>query len=675
MASLVSPGVSVTVSEDIQYSTSPAGTVPLIVLATAANKFQSGSTALASGTVPGASQLTLITSQRDALQTFGSPTFYSSGGTPQYNNELNEFGLLALYQYLGISNSAYVLRAGIDLGQLAPSNTAPTGSVTNGTYWLNTVSSSYGLFVSNGNPNPALAWQAETPKVITSSANLETWVQGNASTNITSSTSAIITNAGNLTINNTSIALTTSDSLTSIASKINSNSTLSGLGITATIFAITGKYVSTSSSVGDIYSLRIVVPGNGTTISLTGSTPSVLTNLGFSASPTNHVAPASSFGNSGDFAIDVVTVDSGGVAPSNRVWEKITLTTSFATTAWWFYVGSNSVSNPGFNWTQAVPTVVTGNVSNPTFTAGDSFNIQFGSGNVLTVTVPSTPTLANLVAAANTVFNGAGVNAVASVYTVGTSNYLQITNYDGTSIWMRDNDTQAYSHHPLRNAGIFATQTYFSSVTGSVSNPSYVSALLNVASATVSATGTGYAINDVLTVSGGTSVASAALTVSALQAVSANETGGGASGGSGYAVNDTLTFGGPAFSTPVIATVQGISGGAITNLAIIQPGVLTGTLPSNPVTATATSGSGTGAAINLVWGVQSVTVSSGGDYSALPTSPASVTGGSGSGATFSLTPGFFSSNSFTINAGAGAVTVNVPAAPNNTVSGVAAART
>ena len=112
MATLVSPGVSVTVTDESQYGASGPGTIPLIVIATQANKLQPGSaTSIAAGTTAAnAGKLWLITSQRDALTTFGSPTFYTASGTPQYDNELNELGLFTLYEYLGIANQAYVLR-------------------------------------------------------------------------------------------------------------------------------------------------------------------------------------------------------------------------------------------------------------------------------------------------------------------------------------------------------------------------------------------------------------------------------------------------------------------------------------------------------------------------------------------------------------------------------------
>jgi ABC-type glucose/galactose transport system permease subunit len=50
-----------------------------------------------------------MTSQRDLLSTFGVPFFYNTtSGTPINGYELNEYGLLAAYSALGVTNLAYV---------------------------------------------------------------------------------------------------------------------------------------------------------------------------------------------------------------------------------------------------------------------------------------------------------------------------------------------------------------------------------------------------------------------------------------------------------------------------------------------------------------------------------------------------------------------------------------
>ena len=142
MAELVSPGVSVTVTDESFYAPAGTGTVPLIVIATAENKATPDGTGTAPFTVPAeAGKLKLITSQRELLQAYGNPIFYKSGGTPQHGYELNEYGLQAAYSFLGIANRAYVLRADVDLGLLTPSATPPGSLPADGLLWLNMNSS------------------------------------------------------------------------------------------------------------------------------------------------------------------------------------------------------------------------------------------------------------------------------------------------------------------------------------------------------------------------------------------------------------------------------------------------------------------------------------------------------------------------------------------------------
>ena len=147
MATLVSPGVSVSVSDESFYAAAGAGTVPLIVIATAQDKkAPDGSTTAAYTTAANAGKLYQITSQRELLQSYGNPVFKKSGTTPLHGDERNELGLMAAYSFLGIANRAYVLRANIDLDELTASSTAPGGPLSDGTYWLDTDDSAYGVY-------------------------------------------------------------------------------------------------------------------------------------------------------------------------------------------------------------------------------------------------------------------------------------------------------------------------------------------------------------------------------------------------------------------------------------------------------------------------------------------------------------------------------------------------
>jgi len=164
MPDLVSPGVSVTVTDESFYAGAAQGTVPLFVVASAQDKADPSSTgSTATGTTSAnVGKAYLIGSQRELLSTFGTPTFYSAGSTMLPGDERNEYGLLAAYSYLGISNRAYVVRADIDTTELTGSTTVPAGAPANGTYWLDTASTDWGVYQSNGT-----AWVKINPVILT----------------------------------------------------------------------------------------------------------------------------------------------------------------------------------------------------------------------------------------------------------------------------------------------------------------------------------------------------------------------------------------------------------------------------------------------------------------------------------------------------------------------------
>ena len=146
MATLVSPGVSISVSDESFYASVGSGTVPLIIVATEENKTSSDGSGIAPYTKPeNAGKVFNISSQRELLINYGNPKFYTSGGTPLHGYELNEYGLEAARSYLGFANRAYVLRADIDLAKLAPSATPPTQAPQNGQCWLDINNTTWGI--------------------------------------------------------------------------------------------------------------------------------------------------------------------------------------------------------------------------------------------------------------------------------------------------------------------------------------------------------------------------------------------------------------------------------------------------------------------------------------------------------------------------------------------------
>jgi phage tail sheath protein FI len=174
---LVSPGVEVTVIDESQYIPSAVNTVPYFIVATAQNKADAAGVGVAAGTTAAnANKTYLITSQRDLAATFGVPFFYNTTtGTPINGYELNEYGLLAAYSALGVTNRAYVQRVDIDLTELTASLSRPTGNANNGTYWLDTSTSTWGIFQWD---QTAATFTNQVPIVITDTADVEDYAGG-----------------------------------------------------------------------------------------------------------------------------------------------------------------------------------------------------------------------------------------------------------------------------------------------------------------------------------------------------------------------------------------------------------------------------------------------------------------------------------------------------------------
>ena len=167
MATLQSPGVQVSVINESFYTPAAPGTVPLIFVASASNKKNPSGVAAAGTTAANAGKVYLITSQRDLVDTFGTPQFYTdAGGNPIHGGELNEYGLQAAYSLLGVSSAAYVVRAPIDLASLTAKSSAPAGAVADGAYWVDSSSSLYGIFEWNASTG---AFVNKTPLVIDNS--------------------------------------------------------------------------------------------------------------------------------------------------------------------------------------------------------------------------------------------------------------------------------------------------------------------------------------------------------------------------------------------------------------------------------------------------------------------------------------------------------------------------
>jgi hypothetical protein len=115
MATLVSPGVSVTIVDESFYVAATAPTVPLFFVATRADKKKPDGVTDAAR-VNEHSIVRTITSLNQSVDSYGVPYFRRDNtGAELHGDCRNEYGLFALNQYLSLGNRAYVVRADVDL--------------------------------------------------------------------------------------------------------------------------------------------------------------------------------------------------------------------------------------------------------------------------------------------------------------------------------------------------------------------------------------------------------------------------------------------------------------------------------------------------------------------------------------------------------------------------------
>ena len=168
---LISPGVQVTVTDESQYTPTAAGSIAYVLLATAQDKLTPSGTLATYTTKANAGKLFNITSQRDLVSKYGKIEFeVDSANNPLNGDERNEYGLLAAYSALGVSNQIYIQRADLDLAQLTGSSIRPTGTPTDGTYWLDVSSSGTNWGIYEWDTDGGFVLQS--PRVITSSSQV-----------------------------------------------------------------------------------------------------------------------------------------------------------------------------------------------------------------------------------------------------------------------------------------------------------------------------------------------------------------------------------------------------------------------------------------------------------------------------------------------------------------------
>lgn len=366
---LVSPGVQVTIIDESNYLSAATNSVPYFLIATAQDKVSGSGVGVAAGTLKAnANKAYLITSQRDLTATFGNPFFYKTTiGTPINGYELNEYGLLAAYSALGVTNRAYVQRCDIDLTQLTASLVRPTGEPDNGSYWLDTANTLWGIFewnlttgtfsnqvpsvitdtayLTSGVPSDSYGSIGDYAVVATNTANPIYYKNGAATVDQTSSTTlqdlyntwvlvgsndwklsyptvtganAVTAdlNAGNtLVINSTTVTV-----------PVSPNNDLAGLSAAINTAAITGVYSAVIDNKLCLYADATATADGSTAddgiivINSVGSTPGLITTLGLT---TNDVYYAPTLQQSPSYQNPRWNSTGSTPRPTGSVWNKI----------------------------------------------------------------------------------------------------------------------------------------------------------------------------------------------------------------------------------------------------------------------------------------------------------------------------------------------------------------
>ena len=336
MAQLGSPGVQVNVIDESFYNPATPGTIPLVVLATAQDKTNASGTGIAPGTqAANANSLYLATSQKDLTDRFGVPTFQKdTSGNAIQGSELNEYGLFAAYSYLGASNSAYVLRANVDLDALTGRALAPVGNPASGSYWVDTSASRFGIFEWN---RDLQQFTNKVALVLNSVNDVENATSYKPKTSVGSiGDYAIVTYSAVGTPNdsNTMWYKNTDSAWVKVGS--NSSNAVGDGNWTASWPAVSSKAFT------NIDVSNISYTGVTGTVSPTGGTGAVFTVV---RSGTSYTSVTVSYGGSGYANGDVITLlgtDLGGASPAN----DLTLTLHSMSSGTTAISTSNVTANP-----------------------------------------------------------------------------------------------------------------------------------------------------------------------------------------------------------------------------------------------------------------------------------------------------------------------------------------
>lgn len=627
---LTSPGVEVTVIDQSQYLPAPTNSVPFVLVATAQNKADASGTGVAQATTAAnANKLFLVTSQRDLVNLYGTPFFYTTtNGTPIQGYELNEYGLLAAYSVLGATNRCYVLRADIDLAALVGQTGRPTGAPDNGAYWLDTTDSAWGIFEFNSTTG---RFTQQTPIVITDSADLSAGIPlpsigsiGDYAVNAIQITSAPSDSAQYFykTTDNVWVALGSSDWKADWPTIQGSNAPITLSAGDTFILNMGGSFSTTITvpaspnntvtgvrnainSLGWFDLSAEVVEGkltiyskqqgqsNNNYIQVSVGTGTVLTDLGITTG--TYLQPGLVYGTAAQMPL--WTSSQTNPRPTGSVWVKVgaaggglapvvarydatiaswsTKSVTLATSDWAMtesldatggkaipagsvyaqYNFNDSGLTPIYLWERLAtgPTVVTGSVTNPVFSAGPyTLRVKVSTPGSSSLSSWYTVTVNNNDTATDFVTRWFAANIPNTSALVTTSGAIQLVHTQGGEIVLNDFDpVTGVSNGLLVTAG-FEVGTTEGCKYGPSNSQTFVAS-----QASTSGSGTG-----------------ATLSVTPAYEVY-NILSTPVAGGSGYAVGDTITIAGATLggATPgnnLVVKVTAVSAGAVTRVTYVS---------------------------------------------------------------------------------------------------------
>ena len=634
---LVSPGVEVTIIDQSQYLPAPTNSVPLVVVATAENKADASGAAVAQATTAAnAGKLYQVTSQRDLVNLYGTPFFYTStNGTPIQGYELNEYGLLAAYSLLGVTNRCYVLRADIDLASLVGQTSRPVGNPAAGTYWLDTTNTTWGIYEFNATTG---TFELQTPIVLNDAASISggfplqsigaigdyainalqiTTEPTSNSTYFYKTTDNVWVKLGDsdwaldipsiqgtnsnptLTAGNTFTISLSGNTTITVAVPSAPNNTVAGVAAAITNLGYDTLTAEVRSGKLCIFSNQVLTSGSSY-LEITVGTGTVLTSLGIAEG--TYYQPAVSYGTAAQMPL--WTSSQAQPHPTGSVWIKVgaagnglnpALSIFNGTTNTWqslnttlaindtsatfaldatggksipagtvygqYNFDGNLTTAPLYIWKRIAtgPTLVTGTTTSPSFTSGPYYmNVYVSVPGSTSLSSAYNFTLADNTSATDFVTAWAAANIPYTTAVITTDGAIQLAHTEGGEIILDDTVNSSFVTTGTSNGLLSTAGFVIGSTDGVKYGPSSSTTFTGAAQLSSTGVGTNATFNVISAYDGyvlvGTGVQAA---------------------GSGYAVGDLITIsgaslGGVAPANNLVVEVTQVNAGALTAVTFVS---------------------------------------------------------------------------------------------------------